>query len=251
MAHVILRGDCLEVFPTIASGSVNLVVTDPPYNIGIDYGNGKKADLRNDYGEWCRKWIDECYRVLAPGGSIWIVSGQEYNAQIDLAIQAAGFTVRNRITWHETFGVYCHAKFGRCSRPIFYAVKGDGFVFNKEAVTVPSARQEKYNDKRANPAGKIMGDVWEVPRVCGTFRERVDGVPTQLPEALVRRMVGVSSNAGDFVLDPFAGSGTIPAVAVGMGRKGIGIEINPQYAEIAEHRIAQPEPEPEPEECAK
>ena len=146
--------------------------------------------------------------------------------------------MRNRITWHETFGVYCQKKFGRTSRPIYYAVKdAKRFTFNREAVTVPSDRQTKYGDRRAAPGGKIMGDVWQINRVCGTFVERVAGVPTQLPETLVRRIVGVSSNPGDVVLDPFAGSGTVPAVAQAMGREAIGIELNPEYAEIARQRV--------------
>ena len=238
MTPMILTGDCLDVLPTLEPESVDLVVTDPPYNIGIDYGGGKKADRRHDYDIWCSRWINMCCRALRPGGSMWIISGQEHGADIDIAIQNCGMTMRNRITWHETFGVYCHGKFGRCSRPIYYAVKGKGFTFNREAVTIPSARQTKYGDRRAAPGGKIMGDVWQINRVCGTFKERVKGVPTQLPEELVRRIVGVSSNPGDTVLDPFAGSGTIPAVAMSMGRKAVGIELNPDYAAIAEGRAA-------------
>jgi adenine-specific DNA-methyltransferase len=238
MRSQILIGDCLDVLRSLERESVNLVVTDPPYNIGIDYGFGKKADRRGDYWAWCRKWIYLCNRVLRPDGSLWIISGQEHGAEIDLSLQLEGLTVRNRITWHETFGVYCHGKFGRCSRPIFYAVKGKGFTFNREAVTVPSARQTKYGDRRAAPGGKIMSDVWQINRVCGTFRERVKGVPTQLPEELVRRIVGVSSNPGDTVLDPFAGSGTISSVSAALGRKAIGIELNPEYAAIAESRAA-------------
>lgn len=238
MSTLVITGDCLDVLRTIGDGEVDLVVTDPPYNIGIDYGRGSRADRRADYPEWCRNWITECHRVMRAGGSMWVVSGQEYGAHIDIAMQDAGLTIRNRVTWHETFGVYCHGKFGRCSRPIFYAVKGDGFVFNKSAVTVPSARQEKYGDKRANPAGKIMGDVWEVPRVCGTFQERIPGVPTQLPALLVERMIAVSSREGDTVLDPFAGSGTVLAVAKTLGRKAVGIELNPEYASIAQGRVA-------------
>lgn len=237
MSHTILTGDCLDVLPTLDRESIDLIVADPPYNIGIDYGGGRKADRRMDYDIWCERWINWCYRALKPHGSFWIISGQEHGADIDIAIQRIGMTMRNRITWHETFGVYCHNKFGRTSRPIYYAVKGKGFVFNKQAVTVPSARQTKYGDKRAAPGGKIMGDVWEVSRVCGTFKERIAGVPTQLPEELVRRIVGVSSNPGDTVLDPFAGSGTIPAVAASMGRLAVGIELNPEYAAIAGTRL--------------
>jgi DNA modification methylase len=238
MKNVILRGDCLKVLPTLPRESVDLVVADPPYNIGVDYGNGKKADRRDDYWGWCERWIGWCYRALKPTGSLWIISGQEHGAEIDIAIQRAGMTMRNRITWHETFGVYCHGKFGRTSRPIFYATKSrKGFTFNLDAVTVPSARQEKYGDRRAAPGGKIMGDVWQINRVCGTFKERVKGVPTQLPAELVQRIIGVSSNPGDIVLDPFAGSGTSLVVAKAMGREAIGIELNPDYAVIASRRF--------------
>lgn len=231
-------GDCLDVLPTLDRESVDLVVTDPPYNIGIDYGKGRKADRRGDYDIWCGQWIKWCHRVLKPHGSLWVISGQEHGADIDIAIQATGMTMRNRITWHETFGVYCHNKFGRTSRPIYYAVENPKhFTFNKAAVTVPSARQTKYGDRRAAAGGKIMGDVWQINRVCGTFKERVEGVPTQLPEELVSRIIAVSSNPGDVVLDPFAGSGTIPVVAAKLGRNPIGIELNPDYAAIARQRM--------------
>ena len=236
---MIITGDCLDILASLERESVDLVVTDPPYNIGINYGLGKKADRRDDYDIWCSRWIEWCYRALKPRGSMWIISGQEYGACIDIAMQSAGLSIRNRITWHETFGVYCHNKFGRSSRPILYGVKdAKNFTFNKSAVTIPSARQEKYGDRRAAAGGKLMGDVWQINRVCGTFRERVKGVPTQLPEELVERIVSVSSNPGDVVLDPFVGSGTTLAVAARLGRGGIGCELNPEYVKIAETRIA-------------
>lgn len=240
MRHDVIQGDCIEVLASMDRESVDLVVADPPYNIGIDYGSGTKADRRDDYDVWCGRWVGLCYRVLKPHGSLWIISGQEHGADIDIAIRNCEFTIRNRITWHETFGVYCHNKFGRTSRPVFYAVKdAKNFTFNREAVTVPSARQEKYGDKRAAPGGKIMGDVWQINRVCGTFKERIQGVPTQLPSELVERIIGVSSNPGDMVLDPFVGSGTTLCVAKRMARNGIGIELNPEYAEIARGRVAE------------
>lgn len=233
-------GDCCEVLSTLPHESVDLIVADPPYNLGVDYGAGRTADLRDDYDVWCRQWVYLCSRVLSPRGSMYVISGQEHGADIDIAIQRCGMTIRNRITWHETFGTYCHRKFGRTSRPIYYAVKDpQHFTFNREAVTIPSARQLKYGDRRANPAGKIMGDVWEIPRVCGTFKERVSGVPTQLPIELVKRIISVSSNPGDLVLDPFAGSGTTLAVGRSLGREAIGIELNPDYAAVAGKRLAE------------
>lgn len=231
-------GDCCEVLASLPRESVDLVLADPPYNIGIDYGGGTKADRRPDYDIWCERWIGWCYRALKPSGSFWIISGQEHGAEIDIALQRAGMAVRNRITWHETFGVQCQRKFARTSRPIYYAVKDPkNFTFNREVVVVPSDRQTKYRDRRAAPGGKVMGDVWQINRVCGTFHERVRGVPTQLPEALVERIILTSSNAGDSVLDPFAGSGTTLAVAKRLGRNATGIELNPSYAEIATRRM--------------
>jgi site-specific DNA-methyltransferase (adenine-specific) len=235
---MIIHGDCLKVMAGMPASSFDLVIADPPYNIGVDYGDGSKADRRLDYPAWCRSWISQCWEVLNRTGSLWVISGQEHGADIDLAIREVGFKIRNRITWHETFGVYCHGKFGRTSRPIFYAVKGSSFTFNADAVRVPSARQSKYGDKRANPAGKIMGDVWEIPRVCGTFKQRVKGVPTQLPETLVERIILVSSVAGDNVLDPFAGSGTTVAVSQRLKRIGIGIEKSEVFCGIARDRCS-------------
>lgn len=233
---IIIHGDCCEKLRDVVEA--DLVIADPPYNIGIDYGSGRKADRRDDYEEWVNEWIHLSLQALRPGGSLWIISGQEHGAEIDLAIRRAGFEMRNRITWYESFGVYCTNKFSRTSRPIFYAVKPGGQVtFNREAVTVPSARQTIYRDKRADPRGRIMGDVWSINRVCGTFRERVPGVPTQLPQQLVRRIIEVSSNVGDMVVDPFLGSGTTGVVSVETGRMCLGIERNAEYVAIAKKRL--------------
>ena len=110
------------------------------------------------------------------------------------------------------------------------------FTFNIEVLTTRSRRQE-IGDPRANPAGKVLDDVWTIPRVCGTFRERVQGVPTQLPLALVRRIVLGLARPGDLVLDPFTGSGTTGVVCAEYGRRFAGIELREQYAVIARERI--------------
>jgi len=242
LPHRVVQYDCVEAMRSLAgSGCLfDLVIADPPYNIGVDYGDGKAADRRPDYDSWSREWIEAAAAVVAPHGSLWVISGQEHAAVIDLAIQGAGLSMRNRITWEETFGVYCHNKFGRTSRPVFYAVKDpSNFTFNADVVRVPSARQERYGDKRADPRGKIMGDVWRINRVCGTFRERVAGVPTQLPVELVSRIVSCCSRQGDTILDPFAGSGTTILAAMMAGRVGHGIEKSLEYTRIANERLAR------------
>ena len=236
----IITGDCIEHLGAMPADSVNLIVADPPYNIGIDYGDGSRADRRSDadYIEWSRAWIAAAARTLAPDGAMWVICGQEYAGDHQLAMRDAGLHWRNTVTWVETFGVNCRKKFSRTSRPMFYAVKHPRqFTFNVEALTTASARQTKYGDKRASPGGKVLDDVWTIPRVCGTFRERVKGVPTQLPLALVRRIVLGLTRPGDLVLDPFTGSGTTGVVCAEYGRRFAGIELREQYAVIARERI--------------
>ncbi len=244
-AATITTGDCLELLAAMPAGSVDLVVADPPYNVGIDYGDGRHADRLADsaYIEWSRAWIAEAARVLAPTGAAWIIVGHEYAGDHQLAIRDAGLHWRNTVTWYETFGVNCTRKFNRTSRPMFYATKHRRtFTFNVEALSVPSARQTKYGDKRAAPGGKLLDDVWTIPRVCGSFRERVPGVPTQLPVALLRRVVLGLTNPGDLVVDPFAGSGTTGVVCIEHGRRFHGLELRERFAEIARDRMAATSP---------
>lgn len=240
MTYSITTGDCIEGMAAMPPGSVDLIVADPPYNVGIDYGDGEKADRLPDadYIAWTRRWIEAAARVLAPHGSMWVICGQEYAADHQIAMRAVGLHWRNTVTWVETFGVNCRRKFNRTSRPMFYVVKHPRqFTFNAATLTTPSARQTKYRDKRASPGGKLFDDVWTIPRVCGTFRERVDGVPTQLPIALVRRVVLGLSCPDDLVLDPFTGSGTTGVVSIEHGRRFHGFELREGYAAIARARM--------------
>ncbi len=150
--------------------------------------------------------------------------------------------MRNWIIWHYTFGQQTKNKFARSHTHIFYFVNDPkNFTFNDYAVRVPSDRQLIYEDKRANPAGKMPDDVWEDSRVCGTFKERTGWHPCQMPEQLLMRIVAASSNAGDCVLDPFVGSGTTAAAASKLRRNYVGIEISADYAKKANQRLARTE----------
>jgi site-specific DNA-methyltransferase (adenine-specific) len=243
----IVVGDCLDVLDGVPDGSVRLVVADPPYNVGVDYGDGAKADRlpHGEYASWCREWIELAARKLTADGSLWLIINFENAASAFTSLQsAAGLHFRSWITWRETFGTNCFKKFNRTSRPLLYFTKHrTRFVFNVDAVRVPSARLLKYKDRRANPIGKIMDDVWlDIPRVCGTFRERVKGpngerFPNQLPIKLLRRIVAVASDPGDFVLDPFAGSATAGVAAIELGRRFLGIEKQSRFAALAAERL--------------
>jgi site-specific DNA-methyltransferase (adenine-specific) len=238
----ILNVDVLDGLESVRDqhGPARLIFTDPPYNIGIDYGDGEQADRLSDaaYMKWVRQWFALCWDCLTDDGSLWVMIGDEYAAEYAVELKATGYTVRSWIKWYETFGVNCSNKFNRTSRHIFYAVKDPAaFVFNPEAVTRPSDRQTKYGDSRASAGGKIWDDVWQISRLTGTCSERIPDFPTQLPLALVEPIVLCASMPGDLVVDPFNGSGTTGVASVRNGRKYVGVEKSEAFADIATKRI--------------
>jgi site-specific DNA-methyltransferase (adenine-specific) len=236
----IIHGDCLSVLPKVRNA--DLIIADPPYNIGVDYGNGAKADQLSPerYLQWAADWIALCRESLARDGSLWVLIGDEYAAEYGVTLKGLGFTIRAWIKWYETFGVCNSAKtnFSRTSRHLFYCVKNPKrFTFNAEAVSRPSDRKAKYNDKRADPEGKVWDDVWLIPRLTGTSKERIPDFPTQLPLGLVRPIVGCCSNPADLVVDPFCGSATAGVAALELGRRFLGIELNPEFARLGRQRL--------------
>jgi len=239
----VLCGDCVEILQKAKEPFADLIFADPPFNIGYKYDKYDDEKASDKYLAWTRDWIGACAGVLKPCGSFYIAIGDDYAAQVKLIMEdELRLTLRNWIIWHYTFGQQTKNKFARSHTHILYFVKdAKMFTFNDELVRVISDRQKKYSDKRANPAGKMPDDVWnEYPRVCGTFRERT-GFPCQMPESLLTRIVRVSSNEGDWVLDPFCGSGTTAVVAHKLNRKFTTIDISDEYVDAARERVAQSE----------
>jgi DNA modification methylase len=253
----ILTGDCLRHLAELPKESVALAFADPPFNIGYEYDVYNDRQSRADYLAWTEKWLAAVQRVLKPDGSFYVAIGDEYAAELKVRLDALGLTMRNWIVWHYTFGVNCKRKFNRSHAHIlYYVMDPKQFTFNAAAVRVPSARQTTYADRRANPVGKLPddtwvlrpqederffqaeSDTWYVARVCGTFKERT-GHPCQMPEAVLERIIAVSSDPGDLVLDPFAGSGTTLAAAKRLGRRYLGIELSEEYAERVRQRLSE------------
>jgi len=219
----------------------DLIFADPPFNIGYKYDKYYDKVKSKNYVAWTREWMTVCKKVVKPHGSFYIAIGDDYAANVRIIADELGLFMRNWIIWHYTFGQQTKNKFARSHTHIFYFVNDEkNFTFNDHAIRVPSDRQLTYNDRRANPVGKIPDDVWEgFSRVCGTFRERAGWHPCQMPESLLKRIIAVSSNPGDCVLDPFLGSGTTAAAAYQLGRKHVGVEISEKYVENARQRLAE------------
>ena len=223
-------------------GPARLIFADPPYNIGIDYGHGAKRDSLDDgeYMTWVKRWLKLCVKCLTDDGSLWVMIGDEYAGEYVVALKSIGLTIRSWVKWYETFGVNTANKFNRTSRHIFYCVRDPKrFVFNVcPEITRRSDRQEKYGDKRANPDGKLLDDVWtDIPRLTGTCKERIPDFPTQLPVAIVQRIVCCASSPGDLVVDPFNGSGTTGVASLSTHRKYIGIDSSSKWIDMADKRL--------------
>ena len=257
--NTVYHRDCLEGMSELGDGTVNLVFADPPFNIGYDYDVYEDKREVDDYLDWSRHWLTEIYRILKPDGTFWLAIGDEFAAELKVcATRDLRFICRSWVIWYYTFGVNCKQKFTRSHAHLFHFVKHKkNFTFNGEAIRVPSARQLIYKDKRADPKGRLPDDTWvlrpqvleeefgadkdtwRVSRVCGTFKEREGWHGCQMPEAILKRIIEVSSNPGDKVLDPFLGSGTTALAAKKLGRQYLCFEISEEYLKLAQKRLAE------------
>jgi DNA modification methylase len=255
--HAIIQGDCLKGLADLEAGSVDLVCADPPFNIGYDYDVYQDVQDEQAYLDWTTKWGAGVHRALKPDGTFWLAIGDDYAAELKLLFQKKlGFHCRSWVIWYYTFGVNCSKKFSRSHTHLFHFVKDPKqFTFNDHAVRVPSARQLVYADARANAKGRLPDDTWilrpqdlldgfnpdedtwYMPRVCGTFKERAGFHGCQMPERLLARIINVSSNPNELVVDPFAGSGSTLIVAKKLERRCIGFELSENYASRIKKRL--------------
>ena len=260
--NTVIHGDCIEGLARVADGSVDLAFADPPFNIGYDYDVYKDRRGADEYVAWTQRWGAEIARVLKPDGTFWLAIGDEYAAELKILFQRElGFRCRSWVIWYYTFGVNCKTKFSRSHAHLFHFVRDpSSFTFNDGAVRVPSARQLVYGDRRAHAAGRLPDDTWILrpqdlpegfqgdqdtwyfPRVCGTFKERAGFHGCQMPEQLLGRIIKVSSNPGELVLDPFAGSGSTLVTAKKLGRDYLGFELSANYFKRIRQRLDQVEP---------
>lgn len=229
----ILLGDAVKRLSEFADCSFDLIVADPPYNLGKDYGNNHDIKGFDEYLEFSRAWTRQCRRVLKPTGTLYVFMGFRFISYLyDILDRELGLFFNNWIVWHYTQGMGKTRGFSPRHDDILMFTKSGDYTFNLDEVRVP----QKYYRERNNMRGANPGDVWEFSHVHYCNSNRQDH-PTQKPEGLIERMILASSNPGDHVLDPFCGSGTALRVCQQLGRNGMGIEINPDYVAMTERRL--------------
>jgi len=232
----VINGDCLVELPKIKTQSVDLVFVDPPFGINYKYDGYKDNLKRADYSNWSVDWVMQIHRILKSNGTFWLASGDKYVSLLD-ELCSQFFYRRSWVIWHYTFGQNQKDNWSKSHTHLLYYVRNRyHYTFNDKDIRVPSLRQLKYKDKRANPLGKIPDDVWNIPRLCGTFKERV-AHSCQMPLQVLDNIIKTCSNKGDLVLDPMAGSCTTLVSAKNLGRNYIGIELSKKYVDIGNKRL--------------
>lgn len=245
--HTIHHGNAVEVLATgaITDGSVDLIFTDPPYNIGKDFnGLRDKWPTEELYLEWFESWLDLCLRKLKPTGSLYVMCATQCFAPIDLMLRKR-LTILSRIVWsYDSSGMQAKKYYGSLWEPIFFCVKDEkNYTFNAEEVMVEAKTGSKrklidYRKPVPTPYNtkKVPGNVWDFARVRYRMPEYEEH-PTQKPIDLLERVILASSNPGDLVLDPFGGTFTTGYVAKKHGRRSVSVEINEEYLKIGLRRL--------------
>ena len=230
----ILIGDCRDILKTIPSKSVKLVVTSPPYNIGKPYGKYKDKIPLNEWEELIDEVTKEIYRVLTDDGSFFLnLSPIPYGKDKEILplpyigydiVKENKFYLKNMITWHFNNMQNCTNRLSGRYENIIWAVKDmKNYIFNLDDVRIPYITK---NDKRLTGKGRNPTDVWYFNRVNNMTKKKYNlQHPTIYPLPMIERIVKMSSNEGDTVLDPFAGSGTTLVAANLLNRNSIGIEL--------------------------
>ena len=249
----IIHGDCLDILPTLEVGA-QIIIADPPYNIGKDFGNKSDKQPMDEYLVWCDKWIHECLRVLKPNGTMFIYG---FSENLALILSRIPYSIHRRwIMWHYTNKNVPSLHFWQRSHESILILWKEDKVFHRDEVREPytdgflngAAGKERkdtkgrYGNKKttytAHEKGALPRDVIKIPALAGGAgkNERVDH-PTQKPLALCEKLLRSCKQEDGYVLVPFAGSGSECVAAKNMGLPFIGIELNPDYIELIHQRL--------------
>jgi DNA modification methylase len=229
----VICGDAIRELKKLSHNSVDLIIADPPYNLGKNYGNNDDLKSFEDLMDFNRSWLLEAERILKSDGTIYVFMGVRFISYLyEILDREIQFIFNSWICWHYTQGLGRTKGFSSRHDDILMFTKSKKYNFYLDNVRVPQKFYRSVNNMRgANP-----GDVWLFSHVHFNNENRQNH-PTQKPEGLIERMVLASSREGDFVVDPFAGSGTTLRVCQQLNRRCMGIELNPDYVEAIRERL--------------
>ncbi|GAK58330.1 DNA methylase N-4/N-6 domain protein [Candidatus Vecturithrix granuli] len=244
--NTITQGDCLKLFKQISSESVDITFADPPFNLQKKYSHYKDKRHVQEYLAWCQEWIREMVRVTKPTGSIFL-----HNIPKWLTYYAAFLneiaTFRHWIAWDAPT-----APMGKSLQPSHY-----GILYYVKNIKANKYYEIRYSHKRCrkcgyllkdyggkkaglHPFGPLVSDVWtDIHRI--KHNKYRDNHPCQLPIHLLERIILMSTDEGDLVLDPFIGTGTTAIAAKRLGRNYIGFDLDENYVQITKDHLAQEE----------
>ncbi|MBA2374993.1 MAG: site-specific DNA-methyltransferase [Rubrobacter sp.] len=243
------QGDCVDLLRTLPDGCAQLVIADPPYNLGPKFGIEREWSKSIDWLPWCESWLKECSRVLDKNGQIFVYGIHHYVGHIQILLYELGFKYRRQIIWRYENGWSRSTKtLATHYEPLLWFSKSDKFTYHQIREPYKSAERLKHPVRkgslvwRPHPDGRLAGDVWSFPTLAGRrFQDERVAHPTQKPLSLTDRIVKHFSNSGDLIVVPFAGSGTECLSAVRNDRRFWGAEVKPEYIELAKRRLKEAE----------
>ena len=218
----VICGDSLQIVSTLPHA--RMIFADPPDNTGMEYAD---FDDNIDSEDYFKFLLNVLRTGVKHSDVFWLSYYYKYQP---LVLANAYWYVDHKwhpFIWRFTFGQHRSSDCGNGYRPLLRVNKPD-ITWNTDSIRIQSARQ-RYGDIRANPAGRVPDDVWEFARVTGNSTERRRWISNQHPEKLIERMVLMSTNPGDTVIDMFAGSGTVHRVCKRLGRNSYSVEISEDY----------------------
>ena len=245
--NVVINGDAFDVLPKLPSASVDLLFADPPYNLSKSFGKESfKERAPEEYEAWLETWLSLCIPLLKATASVYICGDWRSSS----AIQRVGsryFKLQNRITWEREKGRGAKRNWKNTAEDIWFFTVSDDFTFNiddvklRRKVLAPYTDNGEPKDWKAGTDGNFRdtnpSNIWtDISVPFWSMPENTDH-PTQKPEKLLAKIILASTNPGDLILDPFAGSGTTAVTARKLGRDFIAIESDEKYCLLAQKRL--------------
>lgn len=236
--------DCLNVLPHIDDEVVDTVFADPPFNLKKEYGQKSNDNLsEEEYLDWCYRWIDECIRVLRPGGSFFLYNLPKWNVMLGAHMAQRGLTFRHWIAIAIGNSLPIAGRLYPAHYSLLYYSKGKPKTFRKIRTPIETCRHcggeiKDYGGHRhaMNPKGVNLKDVWtDIPPVRHWKFKSKNRRANALSTKILARVVEMSTFPGDLVLDPFGGSGTTFAVCEDKHRHWLGVEID--FADVIADRL--------------